>query len=496
MNIQKICRLTCLALLSAACCRSAAAEDITNAIHAYLQDCVCPEISNGCMVIGIVDDRGSAVAGCGTPDNGTGQVVNGDTVFEIGSITKTFTGLLLQDMVERGQMNLDDPVSKYLPASVNVPTYHGRQITLLQLATHTSGLPDSPGNLDPNGADSSARALARARYTFAKLDAFVSSYELTREPGTKYEYSTVGIALLAQAIALKSGTNYEWLVENRICRPLKMDSTRITLTPELETRFAQGHNFYGDRVSHTDWGAMAGGAALHSTANDLLKYVAANLGQGPSSLIQLMEKTQVPRFHAHMDTDTEVDTDIGLTWMIMHDSDDTAIIGHGGLTMGFVTFIGFDTKRHRGVVVLCNYLDLDVPRIGRLLLQSEWHPDRRPNETRIIGAADDAYAGQYRISAAQAVPALLRHGIGIYRQQDKLFIRVTGPATWPKHVLTPPVTDELAWESRDVFFERLSGIPITFSRDAHGHVTGFSGQYRGQAFYYDKISDQPPTVSK
>jgi D-alanyl-D-alanine-carboxypeptidase/D-alanyl-D-alanine-endopeptidase len=375
-----------------------------------------------------------------------------------------------------------------------VPTYHGRPITLLQLATHTSGLPDSPDNLGPEGMDSSARAHARAKYTFEKLDAFVSSYELTREPGTKYEYSTVGIALLAQAIALKAGTNYESLVEDWICHPLNMDDTRITLTPELETRFAQGHNFYGDRVAHTAWGALAGGAALHSTANDLLKYVAANLRLTSSSLTPIMEKTQIPRFHAHLDTDTDVDTDIGLTWMIMHDSDDTTVIGHGGLTMGFVTFIGFDPRRHRGVVVLCSCLNLDVPRIGRLLLQSEWYPDRRPTETRMIGAADDAYAGRYRISAAQASGPLLRHGMGIYRQQNELFIRVTGPATWPKHVLTPPVTDELEPESRDVFFERLSGIAITFSRDALGKVAGFSGQYRGHAFSYDKISDQPPAA--
>ena len=133
-------------------------------------------------------------------------------------------------------------VAKYLPKSVKMPTRNGKEITLLQLATHTSGLPDGPDNLDPKRADN-----PYADYTVEKMYAFVSGYKLTRDPGTKYEYSTVGMALLGQAIALKAGTNYESLVVDRICRPLKMDSTRITLTPELKSRFAQGHNYSDTR---------------------------------------------------------------------------------------------------------------------------------------------------------------------------------------------------------------------------------------------------------
>ncbi len=480
-------RVICFTILLSAFSYRASAEDFTNAIKAFLQHRVEVEKRDVGIVVGIVDEHGSRVISYGKLDNGTGQEVNGDTVFEIGSITKTFTGLLLQDMVERGQMKLDDPVAQYLPASVQLPTYHGRQITLLQLAAHTSGFPDGPDNLDPKRADNS-----RADYTFEKLDAFVSGYKLTREPGAKYEYSTVGIALLGQAIALRARTNYESMVVDRICRPLKMDSTRIMLTPELKSRFAQGHNYYGYRVSHTDWAALSPGAALRSTANDMLKYMSANLGLTPSSLTPLMERTHVSHFHAHLDTDMEADTDIGVTWMIMHDSDDTTIIGHGGLTRGFTTYVGFDMARHHGVVVLCNSLDLDSYRIGRILLESEWNSDLRPTETKISGQIDDPHVGQYKISPAQAVGALTRHGIGIRREGNRLFVQITGPATWPKHVLTPPVTDELVPESGAVFFERLSGVRLTFSRDARGNVTGFSGRYRGHAFSYDKFSDQPP----
>jgi len=277
-------RVICFTTLLLAFSSHASAEDITNAIDAFLKHRVEVEKQDVGIVVGIVDEHRSTVISHGKLDNGTEQEVNGDTVFEIGSITKTFTGILLQDMVEQRQMKLDDPVAQYLPASVKLPTYNGRQITLLQLATHTSGFPDVPDNLDPKLADNS-----HAAYTFEKLDAFISGYQLTREPGAKYEYSTVGIALLGQAIALKAGTNYESLVVDRICRPLKMDSTRITLTPELKSRFAEGHNFYRYKAAHTDWGALSPGAALHSSANDLLKFVSANLGLAVFSLTPVMK---------------------------------------------------------------------------------------------------------------------------------------------------------------------------------------------------------------
>lgn len=234
------------------------------------------------------------------------------------------------------------------------------------------------------------------------------------------------------------------------------------------------------------------GAALRSTANDMLTYLSANLGLIPSNLVPLMERTHVSHFHAHLDTDMEADTDIGITWMISHDSADTTIIGHGGLTRGFTTYIGFDTARHHGVVVLCSSLDLDSYRIGRILLESEWSSELRPTELKIGNRIDDSSLGQYRISPARAVGAASRHGIGIRGEGNRLFIQVTGPVTWPKHVLTPPVTDELLPESEDVFFERLSGVSIIFSRDARGNVTGFSGRYQGHAFSYDRISDKPP----
>jgi CubicO group peptidase (beta-lactamase class C family) len=489
-------RIVYLSTLLAAFSFHAAAEDFTNAIHAYLQQCFEAEKINGCIVIGLVDEQGSRVVSCGKLDNGTDREADGDTVFEIASITKTFTGLLLQDMVERGEMKLDDPVAKYLPKSVKVPTRNGKEITLLQLVTHTSGLPFMPDNLDPKRMDN-----PYANYTVDKMYAFLSGYKLPRDPGTKYEYSGVGVALLAQAIALKAGTNYESLVVDRICRPLKMDSTRITLTPELKSRLAQGHNDYGYVVLDGDCGAFIGGGALCSTANDMLKYISANLGLIPSNLTLLMEKTHVVYF-SHV---TPRNDAIGLAWFVTPKPDGTKIIWHAGRAAGCLAFVGFDTTRRRGVVVLTSFRDLDIPVIGRFLLESEWQSDRRPTETNINSRVYGSYVGQYRFTS-DAGPRKFRlwpftrhedgtnsqSGIGIRREGDRLFAQAIGTNSWPVDVLLPPVAGELLPESETRFFERLSGMPLTFSRDARGKVTGLTVLCQRKAFSYEKISDQPP----
>src|SRR6266516_3744730 len=363
MNISTTIPSVCFALLLLATQFLAAAPNAftdAEAIQAFLRE----NLTNAGMVIGLVDERGSRVLAAGNLDNGTWQEVNGDTVFEIGSVTKTFTNLLLQDMVERGEVKLDDPVAKYLPESVKVPARDGKQITLLNLATHTAGLPRDPSNLTPG------RGLpenAFADYNVEKLYAFLSSFALDREPGSKFEYSNVGMALLGHILALKTGTNYEALVVERICHPLKMNSTRITLTPELQARLARGHDKLGKRAPNWDFQVYDGAGGLRSSANDLLKYVSANLGLTPSSLTRLMEQTHVIR-HKHT-------SDHGDTAMAWYDRGEgyqsgMELLGHAGGTGGYETFIGINKDRRRGVVVLSSRQGgLSPETIGWLLLR-------------------------------------------------------------------------------------------------------------------------------
>jgi len=146
--------------------------------------------------------------------------VNENTLFDIGSITKTFTTLLLADMVERGIVNLTDPIEKYLPASVKVPEFNGTKITLEDLATHTSGLPDWPSNiwLNNNVGD------INPNYNANQLYQALSNTKLTREPGSQVQYSSFGIGLLGHILSLKSGgIPYEQLVKDRILDVLGMN---------------------------------------------------------------------------------------------------------------------------------------------------------------------------------------------------------------------------------------------------------------------------------
>ena len=270
-------RSICFAVLAFTISTRVSAEEITDAIHAFLQHRVDVEQRDMGIVIGLVDENGSSIVSYGNLDNGTDHKIDGDTLFDIASITKPFTGLLLQDMIERGEMQLDDPVANYLPATVDMPSRGGKEITLRHLATHTSGLPHIAENLVPTRVDNPF-----ADYSVEELYAFLSGYKLAHDPGTKFEYSSLGMGLLGHAIALKAGSDYESLVVERICRPLNMDSTRITLTPELKSRFATGHNQFGEAVLSWDRQTQLGGSALRSTANDLLKFLSANLGLTPT----------------------------------------------------------------------------------------------------------------------------------------------------------------------------------------------------------------------
>src|SRR4051812_38157773 len=208
-----------LAIICLACpCVAIAQAEVfdTEAIQEFLHRNF--DGKNAGMVIGVVDEHGSQVFAVGKLDNGTDQKVNGDTLFEIGSITKTFTVLLLEDMVNRGEMAIDDPVEKYLPNSVKVPSHGGKKITLLNLAAQDSGLPFDGTNMiqrDPRNIF--------ADYTADNLYTFLSGYTLTQDPGAEFRYSNAGIAVLGNAIERRSGRDFESLVRERICTPLHMD---------------------------------------------------------------------------------------------------------------------------------------------------------------------------------------------------------------------------------------------------------------------------------
>jgi CubicO group peptidase (beta-lactamase class C family) len=224
--------------------RADAAAPSDEAIQAMLQERVGSDRQSTGIVAVVSDAGGSRLFAYGRPGTADNRPLDGDTVFEIGSMTKVLTALILADMVARGEVAMNDPVAEYLPASVKIPEFQGKPITLLDLAAYTSGLPNIPDNFVPKDELDHWWALPNpfADYTVEKLYAFLSGYTLKYEPGTHYEYANLGFGLLGHALARRADRSYEALLVERICDPLDLHSTRITLTEEMRSRLAQGHN--------------------------------------------------------------------------------------------------------------------------------------------------------------------------------------------------------------------------------------------------------------
>jgi serine-type D-Ala-D-Ala carboxypeptidase/endopeptidase len=201
------------------------------------------------IVVGMIDAQGRRMVAYGHLNQNDARPLNGGTVFEIGSVTKVFTSLLLSEMVQRGAVALNDPVAKFLPATVKVPARDGKQITLVDVATHTSGLPRMPANFAPKNPGN-----PYVDYSVDQLYQFPSSYKLTRDPGSHYEYSNLGGGLLGLALARRARMAYGELVRERICDPLEMNNTRIRLTPEMQSRLAVGHDAALKGVENWDLG--------------------------------------------------------------------------------------------------------------------------------------------------------------------------------------------------------------------------------------------------
>lgn len=395
------------------------------------------------LAVGIVSERGRQVVGYGRLDNGTDAQVDGETVFGIGSVTKVFTALLLQDMIERGEMKLDDPVQKFLPPSVTLPKYKGKEIRLLHLATHTSGLPrDDSGDF------------------YASL----SHCTLARAPGTEQEYSNLGMDLLGHVIALKAGKDYETLVVERICQPLGMNSTRISLPPDLRSRLAIGHAVPGHRVRGFSGVALYPGAgALHSTVNDLLRFVAAFAGLAPSPLAPLMEKARA--LHP-----VESGGQLRLAW-----SGEGPVFEHGGLVNGYQAELAFDLEKRRGVVVLssCANYGTFVPGVWRALL--EGRSPRPANTVPADPALYDRYAGQYRIEQVLDI-------VSVRRVENRLLFQFLGEpgarAHYPSFEMFPASASTFGNEFRQTeatFQPGQEPHSIRLTLTSLGLLSGFQG---------------------
>ena len=313
------------------------------------------------VCVGVLHGDKTYVLGLGrkTPDSSTPP--DADTVFEIGSITKTFTCAALASLVDEGVVHLDDPVAALLPGWT-VPEYQGRKITLNDLATHRSGLPSMPD--DPMPGSTVDALLFRdlgdpyRNGTPEFVRGYLAHYELTRAPGAEDEYSNIGVGLLGYALAQKTQQSYEDMIKRRIIEPLGMRDTSVSTTPGQAARFAQGYigPIILDRLSlvfpmkrWTFTEIFQGCGGINSTVHDMLKYVRANIDAPAGPLGKVLARIQEPQF----DVQGIENCKVGLGLMAMTIKGlDAPIYWHDGGTGGYNSFMAFSKKHKVGVVIL------------------------------------------------------------------------------------------------------------------------------------------------
>jgi D-alanyl-D-alanine-carboxypeptidase/D-alanyl-D-alanine-endopeptidase len=410
------------------------------------------------IVAGIIGPNGRRVFAYGNLAKHHPRPVDGDTIFEIGSVTKVFTSLLLADMVNHEEVAFDDPAARYLPENVRMPEQNGKSINLLDLATHSSGLPRVPGNLNPNDP-----ANPYADYTVDDLYQFLSGYKLPRDPGSEIEYSNLGVGLLGHILAQRNGSDYETLVRVRITKPLGMADTGITLSSPLEQRMATGHNAMLAPVANWDLPTFAGAGALRSSANDLLTFLEAFIGYRESPLAPAMKAMLEVRRPVGKTT-----FQVGLGWNILGE-----FVWHDGGTGGFRSFIGYDLKTRVGVVALANaFTHNGVDDIAIHLLNPNAplaNPDPSKQDTKIPMDPGllDHYTGRYQLP--DRILEIIRSG-------DRLFAQVT--TVGGKPIAGPAF--EMSAESASIFFVKVTGGRISFEIGPAGRAASLTMHRTGR----------------
>jgi serine-type D-Ala-D-Ala carboxypeptidase/endopeptidase len=407
------------------------------------------------IVLGVLDPAGSRVIGGGT---GAGAKVDRSTLFEIGSISKVFTGLILADMVNKGEVSLDDPAAKYLPAGHRMPERGGRQITLRDLSTHRSGLPRMPD--DMGRADTIDDPFAD--YSEARLLAFLDRYQLARDIGAKWEYSNLGAGLLGYLLGRAAHSDYETLLRKRITGPLGMKDTMVTLKGGNVPRLVAPFDRYMRPARPWNMTLFAPAGGIRSSAADMLIFAHAVLD--PTSPIAAAMKTALAARVAGQSAQVEQ----GLGWQIAHPQPGRELLMHDGQTGGYQSILILEPAKARAVVALSNSQAQPSPTdlaihamLGRPVaptppLATPPPPPTAHTEITLPAAALDKFVGRYDLGPSFTIAVTRRDGtLYVLREQ------APGAQSLPVY---PEAPLQFFWKALDA--------TIRFTADAGGAVTG------------------------
>lgn len=309
------------------------------------------------LSIGIIRNGKASVYNYGETAKGNKKLPDGNTLFEVGSLTKTFTATLLAYYVNKGVISLNDPITKFLPAAVAANPALA-EITLVNLSDHTSGLPSLPPDFTLQRPYDEGNPYKY--YTKQMLYDYLQKCTLKNKPGEKFAYSNLGAGLLGVILEKVSGKSFEQMVAEVITQPLGMKSTVQHLYPMLTPRFAPVYDEVGNPTSVWDFDALASAGALRSSTNDLVLYALANMNS----------KDITPLYKAinltHQVTVNDNDAKVGLGWFI------STINGvdyyfHGGGTGGSSSFFAFNKAKNLAVVILSNAVESTDPMGAELI---------------------------------------------------------------------------------------------------------------------------------
>jgi CubicO group peptidase (beta-lactamase class C family) len=415
--------------------RARALTDFPAKVALLSQPLVDAEVVHG-LVVGWIDADGTrATRGFGRRSRDDARTPDADSLFEIGSVTKVLTGLLLARAVERGELALEDDFNSILPADYKLPATVP-SVRLIDVATHSAGMPEIPYNLT---RDPALFIVDYSKYDERHLRAFTDAFAPSPPARAVYVYSNTGFGLLGWALARHAGKPFEQLLEDDITVPLGMSSTTVALSAANSERLVPGHDPNGDPVGRTDFGCLVACGGVVSTANDLLLLLSAYLDE-TCPLAGAMELTHRSYYQAP----TRVS--VGLGW---HIAVDRVTRFHDGQTGGYTAFVSFDPVRRTGVVVLGNTSTAAVAGLGLAVVRELAGVDTQVPVLRVPEKVDpdrlELLVGTYE--------SPLGLGMQVTRRDDRLYARIQGQPAW-----------RLLPGSETEFFYRDIKATVTFER--------------------------------
>lgn len=411
-----------------------------------------------CVAVALVEEKTRFAFGC-TKDAAP-VALDEHSLFEIGSISKAFTGILLADMVLKGEVSLDDPASKYSRPGAKLPTRNGKEITLRDLATQSAGLPRMPPVFDP--ADP---ANPYADFDADKLYEALAQTGLQSDIGTTYLYSNFGFMWLSEMLSRVGGGTYEEVLRKRVLQPLGMTETVIVMDEAQRKRFVDGHDRSGKVVPHWDTApAMAGVGALRSSAADMAKFAAAVAGLRDTPLKPAIDLAVKP-------DRTWPGGMIGLAWHLRNAWNGRTLAWHNGGTAGFASMLNVDRDAHRAAVVLVN-TSSSFDDLALHLMDANVPMRKKRVAIELEPALLQEYVGRYERGTAISIAFFMKDG--------KLMTQRTGQPAF-----------EVFAESKDHLFLRVVDAQVEFVRGKDGHVTAMNLRQGGGTLQLPRVSDSP-----